>query len=146
MERLKELKGRYYCLSNFGNYPVCYKGILYKNSEAAFHAQKVFDPLVQAQFSQLSPDAAKRLGRQVYLRPDWDDVRVQIMEEIVRAKIEQNYTVRNRLLETGDAYIEEGNTWHDTFWGVDLKTGKGENNLGKILMKIRKELRDDQDC
>ena len=61
----------------------------------------------------------------------------EIMEEIVRAKIDQNPAVKERLLETGDIIIEEGNDWKDTYWGVDLKTGKGENHLGKILMKSR---------
>lgn len=44
------------------------------------------------------------------------------------------------LLATGDAVLKEGNTWNDVFWGVSLKTGQGENNLGKILMRVREKL------
>ena len=57
-----------------------------------------------------------------------------------RAKFTQNEDLKWRLIATGDAYLEEGNTWHDTCWGVDAKTGVGENHLGKILMKVRSEL------
>ena len=62
------------------------------------------------------------------------------MEEIVRAKFTQNHALRQQLLDTGDRELREGNSWHDIFWGVDLRTGKGENHLGKILMKVRSEL------
>ena len=62
------------------------------------------------------------------------------MEDIVRAKFTQNEDLKWRLIGTGDADLEEGNTWHDTCWGVDAKTGEGQNHLGKILMKIRAEL------
>jgi len=63
------------------------------------------------------------------------------MEEIVRAKFTQNECLREMLLATGDAVLEEGNTWNDTFWGVHLKNGQGQNHLGRILMKVREELR-----
>lgn len=78
----------------------------------------------------------------VDLRSDWEAVKVTVMEEIVRAKFTQNEDLKWRLLTTGDACLEEGNTWHDTFWGVDAKTGEGLNHLGRILMKVRDELRD----
>ncbi len=79
--------------------------------------------------------------RKVLLRSDWEQVKVQLMEEIVRAKFTQNADLAQMLLATGNRLIQEGNTWHDVFWGVDQKTEKGENHLGKILMKIREELR-----
>ena len=63
------------------------------------------------------------------------------MEEIVRAKFTQNQDMKQQLLATGNLVLEEGNGWHDTFWGVDLKTGEGENHLGRILMQVREELR-----
>ena len=75
------------------------------------------------EFTQLRPSASKKLGRRVQLRPDWEEVKVGIMEEIVRAKFTQNEDLKWRLIGTGDAYLEEGNTWHDTCWGVDAKTG-----------------------
>lgn len=62
------------------------------------------------------------------------------MEDIVWAKFTQNEDLKQMLLAAGDLVLEEGNTWHDTFWGVDAKTREGENHLGRILMHIRKEL------
>lgn len=83
---------------------------------------------------------AKRQGRQVALREDWEEVKVGLMEEVVRAKFFQNPDLGKRLLATGDTPLVEGNTWGDTCWGVDTRTGQGENHLGLILMKIRGEL------
>ena len=76
------------------------------------------------------------------LRADWEDVKLSIMEDIVRAKFTQNEDLKQLLLATGDLVLEEGNTWHDTFWGVDVKTQEGENHLGRILMRVRQELRE----
>ena len=92
-------------------------------------------------FTECRPSKAKSKGHQVQLRPDWEDVKVGIMEEIVRAKFRQNPILASWLLATGDRKLIEGNTWHDVCWGVDAKTCEGENHLGKILMKIRDELR-----
>ena len=61
------------------------------------------------------------------------------MYEIVLAKFTQNPDLKKKLLATGDEHLEEGNTWGDTIWGtVD---GVGENRLGKILMRVRDELK-----
>ena len=79
-------------------------------------------------------------GRLVPLRPDWEAVKVGIMEEIVRAKFIQHPELAARLLATGDKVLVEGNHWGDTFWGVDTRTGQGHNHLGRILMKVREEL------
>lgn len=135
-------RNEYRFLSNFWDAPVTYKGLTYQNAEAAFQAQKCMDEAEKAQFTTLRSNEAKRLGRYVQLRPDWEEVKVGIMEEIVRAKFIQNEELKWRLIATGDAYLEEGNTWHDTCWGVDAKTGEGQNHLGKILMKVREELKE----
>lgn len=74
------------------------------------------------------------------LRPDWEEVKIGIMEEIVRAKFTQNPHLAEKLLATGGQQIAEGNTWGDTCWGVDSRTGEGENHLGQILMQVRSEL------
>lgn len=63
------------------------------------------------------------------------------MEEVVRAKFTQNEDLKALLLATGDSVLEEGNTWHDIFWGVETRTRKGENHLGRIMMQVREELR-----
>ena len=123
-------------LSNFYLCPVEYDGIEYQNSEAAFQAQKTLDVSTRVdKFSNASPKDAKRFGRKVDLRPDWNDIRIDIMRDIVTAKFTQNPVLLNKLLQTGDVELIEGNWWNDTFWGVC--NGKGENNLGKILMSVR---------
>ena len=71
------------------------------------------------------------------MRPDWEQVKTGIMEEIVRAKFTQHPELAALLLATGDTVLVEGNHWGDTCWGVDTRTGRGENHLGKILMKVR---------
>lgn len=63
------------------------------------------------------------------------------MESIVRAKFSQHPDLAEKLVSTGDMHLEEGNWWGDVFWGVDKKTGEGENHLGIILMRLRDELR-----
>lgn len=134
--------GEYFFLSNFEDSPITYDGITYKNAEAAFHAQKVFDREKKKEFSNLNPSEAKRLGRRVKLRSDWESVKVDIMTDLVRIKFLQNPDLKKKLLATGDEILIEGNWWNDQFWGVCK--GEGQNYLGRILMMIRKELRDDR--
>ena len=124
-------------LSNFFDTNIIFDGIMFTNSEAAFQAQKTLDLEERRQFALLHPSKAKRMGRKVTLRPDWEDVRLKVMEDICRAKFTQNEELKKKLIDTEDATLIEGNTWNDTFWGVC--NGVGENNLGKILMKIREE-------
>jgi len=130
----------YRFLSNFYEAPVTYRGLTYQNNEAAFQAQKCLTEEEKRRFTALSPSKAKSLGRRVALRPDWEKVKLGIMEEILRAKFTQNEHLAIRLINTGNKILIEGNTWRDTFWGVDIKTRKGENRLGQLLMKIRAEL------
>jgi ribA/ribD-fused uncharacterized protein len=125
----------HFFLSNF--YPVEIKldGIVYLNAEAAFQAQKTFDIDEKNKFATMTPTQAKRYGRKVKLREDWEDVKVSIMTEVVSQKFLQHPHLIEMLLQTGDEELVEGNKWGDRFWGVCK--GKGENHLGKILMKIR---------
>lgn len=138
MNKIDDFRGAYRFLSNFYDAPVTYLGVTYANNEAAFQAQKCTDNTVKAMFANLNPSEAKRLGRNVQLRPDWETVKYDIMYEVCKAKFEQNDDLREMLLDTGDAYLEEGNTWNDRCWGTCR--GVGENHLGKILMRIRDEL------
>lgn len=134
-----KFEGDLFFLSNYYSAPVVYEGITYRNNEAAFQANKSVDRSVQMTFSKLSAPEAKKKGRDINLRKDWENVKVQIMKEIVHAKFEQNPLLREKLLQTGDAYLEEGNDWGDRIWGtVD---GKGANLLGIILMEERECLR-----
>lgn len=141
IQKIDSFRGKYYFLSNFFPAEVTYGGITYKNNEAAFQAQKVLDDEGRKAFADLPPKDAKRKGRHVRLRPDWEQVKDGIMEEIVRAKFTQNSQLKDQLLSTGNAQLIEGNTWNDCYWGVDTRTGVGQNHLGKILMKVRDELK-----
>ena len=140
-KKIDSFFGDYSFLSNFHIAPVTYNGLCYPSSEAAFQAQKCMTDEERKKFCKFSPSEAKYYGRTVNLRPDWEDVKEQIMEDIVRAKFTQNQYLGDWLLDTGDAELIEGNNWGDTTWGVDIRTKKGKNLLGKILMKIRDELK-----
>lgn len=133
---ISSFRDEYFFLSNF--YPVEIKldGMVYPNAEAAFQAQKTMDVEERRKFSMLkNPVQAKRLGRKVKLRDDWEEVKLDIMTKIVSQKFLQHPRLIELLLQTGDEELVEGNKWGDRFWGVCK--GKGQNNLGKILMKIR---------
>lgn len=138
---IRSFRDQYEFLSNFYPAPIEYEGLRYLNSEAAFQAQKCLTEEEKRAFTACPPGKAKRRGRQVRLREDWEEVKVDLMEKIVRAKFAQHPELAALLLDTGERELIEGNTWQDTFWGIDLKTEEGENHLGKILMKVRKELR-----
>lgn len=132
----------YRFLSNFYEAEVTYGGLTYGSNEAAFQAQKCINDDEKWQFVGISPAKSKNIGRKVYLRSDWEDVKVGLMEDIVRAKFVQNKELAEQLLMTGNKILVEGNRWGDTFWGVDKRSGIGENHLGKILMKVRDELKE----
>ena len=135
-----EFRGAYDYLSNFYPSSIEFDGITYCSAEAAFQAQKCADRKIREQFAGLTAVKARHRGRQVDMRSDWDQIKLGIMEQIVRAKFTQHPELAGRLLSTGDLLLVEGNAWHDTFWGVDLVTGEGENHLGLILMRVRAEL------
>lgn len=136
---INEFRGKYFFLSNFYEVPVTYMSITYRNNEAAFQAQKVSSEDEHKTFSDLNPSDAKKKGRHVQLRHDWEKIKFNIMYEICKAKFSQNEELKNRLIATDDEYLEEGNTWGDKIWGT--VNGIGENRLGKILMRVREELK-----
>jgi len=130
---------RYSFLSNFYPCRIEYEGIIYPSAEHAFQAAKTLNIQQRKQIADATtPGIAKRMGRKVILRNDWEDVKLGVMTEILRKKF-QNRELANKLLTTGSQELVEGNYWHDYFWGVC--NGKGQNHLGKILMKIRERIR-----
>lgn len=135
-----EFQGDYRFLSNFLSGEIIYDGVRYANLESAYQAAKCIDADAKLEFKDIEPGYAKALGRTVTIRPDWDDVRLGVMYDLLKLKFD-NATYGELLLDTNERYISEGNRWGDTFWGVNLKTGEGENNLGKLLMKVRSELK-----
>lgn len=140
-DAIKEFTGKYFFLSNFYAAPVVYQGIRFENNEAAFQAAKC--PRRMRDFCGLSPQAAKRLGRRVELRPDWENVKYNVMYQVCMAKFLQNPALLEKLICTGDTELIEGNTWGDRIWGVC--NGTGENHLGRTLMQIRNELKNRSD-
>ena len=137
MSIINAFRKEYFFLSNFYKCNVTYNGITFNSSEAAFQAQKC--PAREAEFSKLDASDAKAMGRHVTLRRDWESVKDNAMYEIVKAKFTQNETLKERLLATGDSELVEGNDWNDKYWGVC--NGYGKNMLGKILMRVRRELK-----
>ena len=138
MNKINSFRDEYYFLSNFYECSVTYNGLTYKNNEAAFQAQKCINPKDREKFCNLRASESKKLGRRVVLRKDWEDIKIKVMTDIVKAKFEQNEDLQKKLLATEDAYLEEENTWGDRIWGTVY--GVGANNLGRILMNVRKEL------
>lgn len=134
-----EYKGKYVYnwFSNFECIPVTIDGVTYKTMENYFQSQKVIDPSNRLVFENCTPSHAKMLGRKVELRPDWDKIKLSVMEKGLRVKFSKGSDQLKKLLEM-DGEIIEWNNWGDRFWGKTLD-GVGENHLGKILMKIRDE-------
>ena len=139
MNEINSFRGKYMFLSNFYACSVTCDGITYPSSEAAFQAYKTLDVNERLKFTQMSPIVAKRAGKTVPLRSDWQDVKIQLMLSILFAKFTQNEDLKQLLIDTGDSLLVEGNTWHDYFWGVC--DGQGKNYLGKCLMSVRETLR-----
>jgi hypothetical protein len=133
--------GEYRFLSNFWPAPVSHDGIRYASVEHAYQAAKTLDFAKRWEISQIdSSGEVKRLGKSLELRPDWEQAKFLIMRELLVQKFVRYPDLRKKLLATGDAELVEGNFWHDRVWGVC--NGVGENHLGRLLMAIRKELRD----
>ena len=141
--KVDSFRGQYYFLSNFFQCSVSYNGFSFQTVEAAFQAAKTYDKGAQLLLSTTkNPVAAKRAGRKVQLRTGWEEVKVGIMEGLLRQKF-NNPELKNRLIGTGDAVLTEGNNHGDRFWGQ--VRGEGRNTLGILLMKIRDELKQSDD-
>jgi ribA/ribD-fused uncharacterized protein len=125
-------------LSNFHVCNVTREGIVFPSSEHAYMAAKTEDfEIKQAIVTDCpTPSKAKKFGRLITLRSDWDFYRVAAMLDVVTLKFQQNPELAAMLLATDGMYLEETNDWGDTFWGVDIKKG-GLNMLGKCLMIVR---------
>lgn len=132
-----EFRGEYAFLSNFFESEIFCWGYRYRNAEAAFQSMK--DPIRAEMFEGMNAKAAKKLGRKVRLRADWEEVKEWFMYTVCLAKFTQNPELGEKLLATGDRELIEGNTWGDTEWGVC--NGVGKNLLGKILMQVREKIK-----
>jgi N-glycosidase YbiA len=136
---IKEFRGVYRWLSNFYTCSVIFDSAMYRSAEAAYQAAKTLDHKQRIPFMHYEALEAKRAGRLLILRPDWELVKLGIMERIVQEKF-KNPELAGKLLATEHAQLIEGNLWHDQYWGQCFcakHKGEGENHLGKILMRER---------
>lgn len=140
-----EFDKEYAFLSNFYDAPCEFEGIVYPTVEHAFQAAKTLDIEKRKEFAAAStPGKAKRMGRSVDLRSDWEEVKTDVMRDCLRSKFTEP-GLRKLLLATGSEELMEGNWWHDNTWGNCLCDEclniPGRNMLGMLLMEIRKEIR-----
>lgn len=127
-------------LSNFYPSPIVVDGKRYPTVEHAFQAAKTNNDKDKEMIRQAaSPGLAKKFGREVRLRPDWEKVKDSVMKNLLELKF-QIPELRAKLLATGKVRLVEGNTWGDTYWGVCR--GEGLNTLGYFLMDIRAGIRE----
>lgn len=147
-EKMDEVIGFYprefYPFDNFSSFKVEWNGYLFASVEEAYQAASFMgsdEELVEKIKKSHSADEAQRIAyaNRDKRREDWDDVKVSIMEELLRLKIEQNPYVKKKLLQTGDYMIVEDSP-KDDFWGWGPNRN-GQNNLGKLWMKLREELK-----
>lgn len=140
MKKITRFVGEYDFLSNFYPCDIVLDGTTYPSVEHAYQASKTTNIKTrQIICNAKTPGRAKYLGSRVILRKNWDKIKLNVMENLVLQKFNDNKELRVKLLHTGDTQIEEGNYWGDTFWGV--YKGKGKNHLGKILMKTRSSIK-----
>lgn len=141
-DRIESFSGDHRWLSNFYPCLIEYEGTYYHTVENAYQAAKTLDKQMRLRIAAATPGQAKRLGRKVALRSDWEVVKLEVMATLVRQKF-SDPDLGRLLNDTGAAEIIEGNTWNDTTWGMVWRDGKwvGENHLGKILMEVRRENR-----
>lgn len=145
MKAITEFNGSYRFLSNFWPVEIVFEGTQYPSTEHAFQAAKTLNNIERREIAGArTADQAKRMGRNIRLRPDWENVKLQVMYRILKNKFNPKGTDAQRELAqhldgTGNLELIEGNYWGDTFWGVCR--GKGANHLGKLLMQIREENR-----
>jgi len=136
--KIEGFRNEYRWLSNFAVAPVVYEGMLFRTVEHAYQAAKTLEWDQREHIAAAwSAGEAKRRGRKLKIRDNWDDVKLHVMLVLLRQKFAVA-PYRSLLIETGDAEIIEDNWWHDRFWGVCR--GSGQNHLGRLIMQVRSEL------
>lgn len=141
---ISEFNNEYDFLSNFYPAKFEYNGIEFKTTEHFYQAMKSLDPVEMYEIIRAeTPMQAKKLGRKVKVRPDWEDIKINIM----RIALDKKFDIpelRLKLLLTGDEELVEGNYWHDKIWGkctCEECGGQGRNLLGQLLMEKRAMIR-----
>ncbi len=152
---IDSFRGEFYFLSNFSQSPMTVPvanfnyPFTFVTGEHLFHAAKisVSSATIDAQQQYLdalakdaNPNKAKYLGRSISIDPTrWDAMSYKVMERVQKIKFEQHPELAQKLINTGDSMLIEGNTWGDRLWG--MSKGEGKNQLGIILMDLRHSLK-----
>jgi len=146
LEQVDSFKDDYEKFRNFYPVVIHFESINFPSVEHAYVAAKSTDIFFRKRIAELPADQAgkaKIMGRKVFIRLDWDMVKIAYMKRFLHQKFAYD-EFRSLLLSTGDMLLIEGNYWHDNYWGdcycPKCKDIKGKNNLGKLLMKVRKEI------
>jgi ribA/ribD-fused uncharacterized protein len=133
--KIESFSGDFRFLSNFWPCTINFEGLIFPSVEHAYQAAKTLDLNTREEIRiAKTPGIAKKLGKKVELRKDWNLVKISVMKTCLLQKFSDE-TLKFKLLKTTPLYLEEGNNWGDVFWGIC--NGVGENNLGKLLMQIR---------
>ena len=137
--------GKFAFLSNFYPSPMTVDGIIFPTVEHLFQAAKTVSLVEREKIAAAAtPGQAKRLGRNVILCDNWEEIKDDVMLNALRLKF-AILPLREKLLATGNEELVEGNTWHDNIWGNcscdRCKKIEGQNKLGKLLMQVREEIR-----
>lgn len=143
-QNIKGFFGEFKWLSNFWPCVVFYRGLEFNTSEAAYMYAKLESDEDLKNYElirHMKPREVQQWGQKVKLRPNWDEIKLDIMREILYDKFTGNKDLKQKLISTGAKYLEESNCWRDVFYGYDINFKKGENNLGKLLMEIREKIK-----
>lgn len=141
MIKIPYYESSYFVLHNFSAHQVTFEGLIYPTVEHAYHSSKFENQGIKAEIQNAeSPLKAYELGQKYKSsrKTNWDEIKVDTLQSIILEKVKQHAEVRDALIATGDEEIVEENP-NDDFWGTG-KDGRGENQTGKILMRIRNEL------
>lgn len=146
---IDDFTGEYHYLSNFYKSPMMYSGVVIDTVEHGYQAMKTLDLRQRADiFAAPTPGAAKRMGRRVGVRDNWDEIKFLVMWDLLQIKFHSTPSLRTQLQATGDEVLIEGNTWGDEIWGCTKQPGNwgpqwvGQNWLGRLLMLLRRQSND----
>jgi ribA/ribD-fused uncharacterized protein len=136
MNDIKGFFGEYRWLSNFWYAPIVIENITFPTNEHAYQAAKCVHMKDVITISKAkTPALAKTMGNRVDIKPNWNDIKIDVMRVITAAKYDQHPDLKQKLLGTKGMELVELNNWYDTFWG--MCGNKGHNWLGRILMDYR---------
>jgi len=145
MNMIKAFVDKYRFLSNFFPSPIIWNGQRWETAEHLYQAMKTVNKNDRELIRLAStPGKTKKLGQQVELRSDWENAKHRTMKEILELKFKQNPELAQKLINTKGMILEEGNFWHDNYWGIcrckRCKHKTRQNHLGLLLMELRKEI------